>query len=517
MAEEISYRIAIEPIEHPVQVFVNGSSVADSQQAVVMHETHLPSLPYFPKADITPGLLEPSNLRTFCPFKGTANYWNLRTPVGLIENGAWSYEAPLDEAAEIAGYVAFDPEYVDDVSGKDLQSKSADLPFGKSALIDWIMRDAWECETPEELTKSFGDHLVETGMPLWRVNISIRTLHPALVARQYTWRRGTDGVETNEAPPETLSHPDYLNSPIKHVTDGLGGVRQRLDAPNPEFQFPIMDQLRRDGGTDYVAMPMMFSDGQINTISLASDSEIGFSTGHLGEVYKALFVLGRLFEVMVLRHNTDALFDAYLGERTRKQVLSGRTHRGDGEDIMAAIIFCDLRDSTQLAASLSRERYLGLLNDFFEAAAEPIIDRGGEVLKFIGDAVLAIFPIEGDSADMENSRASCARAMDAVEEMIERVAAIETGDIPSLRCAVGLHVGNVMYGNVGAPNRLDFTVTGTAVNVAARLSAQCKRVDKQLLVSSDVAQCTSKELVSLGKQEMRNVPNDIEVYALGSA
>jgi adenylate cyclase len=512
MSEEIDYRIAIEPLNERLCVSVGGKIVADSKNVTVMHETHLPSHPYIPKSDVGSGILEPSPLRTFCPFKGTAHYWNLRLPGGLIENGAWSYEAPLEEASSIGGCVAFDPKHIDHLPLGCALPPTADAPFGGNPLIDWIMRKAGSCQTPSELTEQFAEHLIAIGMPIWRINVGMRTLHPLLVARQFTWRRGVDGIVQTEAPPELLQEPSYLNSPIMHVRSGLGGVRQRLDVPNPEFSYPIMDDLRADGGTDYVAMPLTFSDGQINTVTMATDHPDGFSTDHLGQVFEALTALGRFYEVLTLRHNTTALFDAYLGERTRQQILAGSTHRGDGENIRAAIIFCDLRDSTQLADTLSLDEYLGLLNGFFEHAAEPILNRGGEVLKFIGDAVLAIFPVEDD----EHVSAACAKARDAAEEIVAHMPRIATGDgRPSLRCAIGLHVGDVMYGNVGAPERLDFTVTGTAVNIAARLSSQCKILDQPLLISEDVARHVPDNLASQGTQALRHVSNDLEVFAVG--
>ena len=167
-----------------------------------------------------------------------------------------------------------------------------------------------------------------------------------------------------------------------------------------------------------------------------------------------------------------------------------------------------------LAASLSREDYLALLNDFFERAVEPVLAGGGEVLKFIGDAVLAIFPLVG--ANDEAARAlACGAAHTAAQEIVARIADAPTraGALP-VQCAVGLHFGEVMYGNVGAPNRLDLTVIGTAANVAARLSAQCKVLDQSLLLSADIAGYVPDELRSLGEQELANVADALEVFVV---
>ncbi len=515
MTSKPDYRITVETVGRPVRVTVNGTVMADSDHVSVMHETYLPSHPYYPKADVRMDLLEPSELRTFCPFKGTAHYWHINLPGGCIDNGAWSYEAPLPEARPVGGDIAFDPAHIEKVACDPPLPAPDDSPLGDNPLIDWVMRKAFQCTSPDELTEHFAQQLLELGMPLWRFNVSIWTLHPLLVGQTFTWRRGVPGVVQGETKQGMLQQPLYLNSPVRHVSEGLGGVRQRLDDDNPEFQFPVMQELRAEGGTDYVAMPLFFSDGQIHTITLASDDPAGFSTAHLGMVFAAITALARFFEVLILRHNTTALFDAYLGERTRHQILGGSTHRGDGENIRAAVLLCDMRDSTSMAGALPRDRYLGLLNDFFEAATEPVINRGGEVLKFIGDAVLSIFPVESGNGSADAVATACGKARAAAEDIVANVAHIETGDgLPPLRCAIGVHVGDVMYGNVGAPSRLDFTVTGSTVNVAARLSDQCKALDRQLLLSEDVARHAPDDLESLGKQAMRHVAEQVEVFAL---
>ena len=249
-----------------------------------------------------------------------------------------------------------------------------------------------------------------------------------------------------------------------------------------------MDELRANGGTDYIAMPLPFSDGQFQTMTIATDHPDGFSTACLGQTFEAVLALGRFFEVLTLRRNATVLFDTYLGIRTGRQVLDGLTHRGDGEDIRAAILYCDLRNSTALQQSLSSEAYLDLLNTFFEQATEPILAAGGEVLKYIGDAVLAIFPLEGDDPDDETTSIACRRARETAQEIVSRIATMSVGpDHTALQCAIGLHFGDLMYGNVGIPKRLDFTVIGTAVSVAARLSQECKTLEQSFLLSADVA------------------------------
>ncbi len=501
MSVHKAYQIVVESTSEPLQAVHGGIVLADSAKALVMHETGLPSYHYFPREDVKADILEPSERRTFCPFKGTASYWHLNLPDGRIENGAFSYEKPLQQAQDVAGYIAF----MDHALDQPLCLDAVQMDYA-GPLVDWLLRDAWRNKTARDLTKSFGEAMIACGIPLWRFSVGIWTLHPQLAGRGYIWERGWDEVEVFNTPHGMLSHPDYLNSPVRFVSEGLGGVRQRLDiAGMSEFRFPVMEELRDKGGTDYVAMPLPFSNGQINTMTLTSDHPDGFSTADLGMVFQCVFGLSRFYETISLRQNAETLLTTYLGKRSGKRVLNGETQRGAGEEITAAILTCDLRNSTQLASSLPRLAYLDLLNDFFEAVSEPILSRHGEVLKFIGDGVLAIFPVDSDPA------LACAKARDGAVEIIARLTEHED---PPLSCAIGLHLGDVTFGNVGAPSRLDFTVIGSAANIAARLSDQCKVMDQSLLISGAVQQALGEEMVPLGQIELRNVADPTDIFTM---
>jgi len=493
------YSITVETAKQPARALHGGLVLADSAVPLLMHETGLTSYLYFPRQDVVEAVLRPSEFRTFCPFKGTASYWHLALPDGLIENAAFSYEAPFAEAEDVAGHIAFFDRALDQPLSQEAQNVGVSGP-----LVDWLLQEAWTCKTPAELTEQFAQCMLAMGVPLWRLGVGIWTLHPQLAGRHYNWMRDRDGVVEGGTPHGMLQEPAYLESPVRHVSEGLGGVRQRLDqAGASEFRFPIMEELRQQGATDYVAMPLPFSDGQINTLTLTSDDPAGFSTADLGAVYQCVFGLSRFYETLTERQNTRTLLTTYLGQRSGTRVLNGQTQRGAGEEIRAAILFCDLRNSTQLAASLPRRAYLDLLNDFFEAVSEPILSRWGEVLKFIGDGVLAIFPVDDDPA------AACTLAQAAAEEIVARLAKTED---PPLRCAIGVHLGEVTFGNVGAPERLDFTVIGSAANLAARLSEQCKLLDQPLLFSGAVQHYLPNAMVSLGRHDLRNIAPATEIY-----
>lgn len=509
------YQISIEPTESRLRASVGGQTIAESSRVMLLRETYLPVQSYIPKADLVDNVLAPSDLRTFCPFKGTARYWHLRLPERAIENAAWGYEKPLSEATALGGYVTFDPRLVE-VSADPPLVQAAPEVVGDRPLLNWLTLQAWLCKTPAELTEQFAQQLLASAIPLWRLNVNLWTLHPEIAGQRFSWVRDGAGVAESDTPHGALKSPAYRNSPVRFVSEGLGGVRQRLDIEEPEFQFPIFEELRAAGGTDYVAIPLPFSDGRFQTLTMATDHPEGFTTAQLGSVFEVFAVLGRFYEALTLRRDATVLFDTYLGERTGRQVLGGLTHRGAGQVVRAAILYCDLRDSTSLAEALSRDSYLVLLNDFFERAVDPVLANGGEVLKFIGDAVLAIFPLEGDEPEDDTTRLACRKARDAAEAILEGVSAAPLRNGLSVQCAIGVHFGDVMYGNVGAARRLDFTVIGQPANIAARLSGLCKDLGRPLLFSEDVAGHVPEGLTALGAHKLRNVAEEQRIYAVAS-
>ncbi len=511
------YRIELVAAPGRVSANVAGITVADSENTIVLHESYLPSGFYFPRMDVDTSLLRRSDYRTFCPFKGTATHWNLEVAGRSFENVAWSYERALEAALPLTGFVAFYPDVIEQTSTEPglLVPMAKAVPSGRSDLADWVLGSAWQAASAEELTEQLGRQLTVLGIPLMRLSVGIWTLHPQLVGVTTIWRRGQDGVEVTPNSRGALQSEAYLKSPVRFVSEGLGGVRQRLDVDNPEFQFPVMDELRSQGGTDYVAMPLPFSDGQIHTLTLTSDQPEGFSVADLGQIFLSVPLLSRLYEVHTLRHNTAVLLDTYLGSRTGKRVLDGLSQRGDGEGIHAVIWFCDLRDSTALAERLPRDQFLEDLNLFFDGVAGAVLEHGGEVLRFIGDAVLAIFPVAEGGA---NTARACLSAIDAAREAERRMnelnqARAEAGR-DELGYGIGLHLGEVSYGNIGTAERLEFTVIGAAANQAARIEGLTKTLGRKVLISDDFAREYPQHLVSLGPHELRGVGSEREIFTL---
>ena len=398
---------------------------------------------------------------------------------------------------------------------------AASSPAGH--FSEWLLADGAKIPTVKELIEQLSARLIDDGFPIFRLLILIRTLHPQVIGIRYEWRRDR-GTVTEQLPPHgILRNSQYLDSPMSTIFDGdVQGIRRRLDTPDPRLDYPILRELLAEGATDYVAMPLTFTDGKVNAVTIASDRQGGFSDEQLKQFYDMLPVLSLLLEIHSNRRTTRTLLETYLGKHTGNMVLDGMVKRGDGESIHAVIWFCDLRDSTHLAETLSLDSFLGILNDFFDCMAGAVLDHGGEVLRFIGDAALAIFPIGGTSKLLEEactpSEGACKRALDAARDARQRIDALnkrrqEAGD-PPIRYGLALHVGDVMYGNIGVPQRLEFTVIGKAANEAARLEGLCKEVGEPILISSAFPRCFPGEMRSLGTHSLKGVSEPQEIFAL---
>ena len=508
------YRMEFEPCPRRVTVVFNGVTVADSNDAMVLRETRLEPIYYLPVRDVRMELMQRTDYHTHCPFKGNATYWTLSVGGQSAEDVLWGYEDPLPEAEPLRGYVAFYRNRMDAWYEEDERvsiDPVTDTHAHGNPLVDWLMRDAWEATSIAELIARLARQLRSVGVPVFRINLMVRTLHPQVMGTSYVWSRESDRVEERSLTHARAQAEVFRRSPLVPVIEGRGGVRRRLVGPEARLDFPILMELRDEGATDYVAMPLTFSDGQIHVLTMASDGEDGFATHNLGHVHEILPLVSRMVEVYATRHVARSLLDTYLGMHTGTRVLDGLIQRGDGELISAVIWWGDLRGSTGLAERLSRADYLDLLNAFFEATAGSVLDAGGEVLKFIGDAVMAIFP----STDPQEA---AIRALAATDETLKRLrGANAQRDSADLDAAIALHQGDVHYGNVGEPRRLDFTVTGPAVNEVARLEGLSKKLGAVVVASETFARLVPGRLVSLGHHNLRGVRDEREVFTLRDA
>ncbi|MCL6414822.1 adenylate/guanylate cyclase domain-containing protein [Aestuariirhabdus sp. Z084] len=348
-------------------------------------------------------------------------------------------------------------------------------------LSQWMLNEAWRLPDAQSLTKALVERLLSLGVPLYRVRITLRLLHPQITGFSFTWVKGDDEITVYNPPHEMLHSETYRDSPYWAIfEEGAGAIRRRLSGPDAQLDYPLLSELADEGASDYVALPIEFMDGSIHAITLAADKGPGFSTEHLAMIYELLPAMGRVLEIYALRCTSQILLETYLGKRTGSQVLQGRIKRGDGEQIEAIIWFCDLRGSTQMADQMGLEAFIEKLNQFFEIMAQSVLEQDGEVLRYIGDAMLAIFPIGKHGCEAVPAKVA-ANALMAARCAISRMQS--EPECKGMEFGIGLHFGTVMYGNIGSPSRLEFTAIGAAANEAARIQDLTKSLGVPLLAS----------------------------------
>jgi adenylate cyclase len=380
-------------------------------------------------------------------------------------------------------------------------------------VVSWLFAEGRKIGHAKSFFDALCRRLLDAGAPNWRVRVNYEVINPQVVASSLTWYRGRDGVTEFNAPHEMRLSADYFGSPVQELHSTGRLVRYRLDALEAR-NHAILHGLAGEGGIDYAAIPLTFSSGIVNAFIVATDRADGFSDADIAKLCTLASFLTPIFEVMAMNQVLKSVLDTYVGPRTAAKVLKGLIKRGDGETIRAALWFSDLRDFTQLTESLPPQRLLAMLNSYFEHVAAAVTPRGGEILRFIGDAMLIVFPVGADS----DTKAACAAAADAAADAFARLANINrqrrAAAEPEIRFGLGLHVGEVIYGNVGAPNRLDFTVMGPAVNRTARLADLTKAAGYPLLMSAEFAAHLDRPLRSLGRYKLRGVAEAQEVFVL---
>jgi adenylate cyclase len=370
------------------------------------------------------------------------------------------------------------------------------------ALVDWLIDGAPGASNAAEVVERCGIELRAAGVPLDRMAAFVTTLHPSVAGRSFRWSPGAAVVVTEMA--HTQFHtPNFVNSPVRTVMVDRTDVHARLDTGPTPRAYPVFEQLAAEGFTDYLGLPMIFTNGEAHAVTFTTKAREGFSEGDVADMRRVLRPLSRLGEILALRRTASTLLSTYVGHNSGDRILAGRIQKGDFETIRAVIWFSDLRGFTEMSTRLGAREVIDNLNRVFECQVPAIERNGGEVLKFMGDGLLAIFPL-GE----EDASAVADRALAAAEEALAAVAAV-----PPLRIGVALHVGELAYGNIGGSNRLDFTAIGSAVNLAARLEGLTSKLGHALVVSSEVAALTTRATEDLGPFELKGVPAPVHVHA----
>jgi len=390
-----------------------------------------------------------------------------------------------------------------------------------AAISDWLTEQGLLRASFEQLVEGFCHRLRAIDVPVWRAFASADTLHPRIRGMGCSWR-ADEGLRSDVYihrldPPEA-----YLRSPFKRMLDlGLRHLRVRLDGSEP-IEFPLLEDLRGQGVTDYLAQRTWFglegeSDGKSSVLSSwATTRPQGFSERDIAILHHVMPRLALALQARLGHDISVNLLDTYVGPEAGRRILDGEIRRGMLDVIAAVIFLADLRGFTAIADRSEREVLVETLNDYFDCQVPVIVQHGGHVLKFLGDGLLATFPLAGRApAEV------CDVALDAAAEVLrcvrqlgeERAAAGK----PVMDLDVALHLGDVFYGNVGSADRLDFTVIGPAVNEASRIEALCGQHERNLLISETFARAATNSadrLISIGRYGLRGVRSAQSIYTL---
>jgi len=392
------------------------------------------------------------------------------------------------------------------------------------AIGDWLVEQALTVNSVPEIVAGLCPRLIDAGLPIMRCVIAMRVLHPNYSAETFAWTRD-GGIEHDRVEPERAeNNPVYFRSPIRAAVENPGEpLRRKLTGPDAVLDFPILEELAAAGGTDYYIRITPFRtfgppeqvQGMVTT--WLSDAPAGFSDDDIVAIEHLTQRLAVVVKGAIVHQIARDALVTYLGADAGLRVLDGEIHRGDATTIRAVLLYADLRGFTALADRLPREDLIAMLGVYFDALVAPVQERGGQVLKFMGDGLLATFDLAGadPAACCANAIAAARTALDAVVEFnTER----EAAGLANTQMDVVLHMGDVMYGNVGSQSRLDFTVIGPAVNEAARIEALCGTLGAYLVVSEAVADTLDpaerSRLEPLGAHALRGVPEPRQLYTL---
>src|ERR671919_967657 len=377
-------------------------------------------------------------------------------------------------------------------------------------VVDWLVDGARSAHALQDVLGQLCERLVACGLPLHRVAVFVTTLHPDVMGQRFLWRQGEE-VLISEAPYAMLATDTYHRSPVRVVFATGQPIRLRIGSPDCPQDYGIIEELRAEGVSDYLIQPLPFTSGEARAISWTTTRPGGFDDADLAELDAVRRPLARLVEIYALRRTATNLLDTYVGRHAGERILGGRIRRGDIERIEAVIMLTDLREFTTLSDQLPGDQVIGLLNSYFDCVVPPIEAHGAEVLKFIGDGLLAIFAVTGDVG------VACRAALAVSEEALAGIAAAnaerQSAGEPVLRHSMALHVGDVLYGNIGSTKRLDFTTIGPAVNLTARLESLARDLGRDLVVSARFAAHCPSPLAPVGTFPLRGFRVPEEVFA----
>ncbi len=383
-----------------------------------------------------------------------------------------------------------------------------------AAIEDWLVEQGVLRPKFETLIEEYCQRLVTAGLPIWHAYFTSLTLHPTTATIGCLWHRDS-GVERKSYTHEDARFGGWEKYPLHFMFKNRSSfLRRRLMGPDAVLDFPQLEELKKHGATDYVGQLTEFGlDGAPDRktgflASWSTDRSSGFSDPDIAALEYLQPRLALALQSRISYEIEVNLLNTYVGPDAGRRILAGEIERGKGKRIRAAIMISDLSGFTEMSDRLPSEQVFGHLNDYFGIMATEVQKQSGEVLKFIGDGMLAVFDIEGSARDK-----ACCQAIHAAIGAANALATLNQDQTEKLYVRMALHLGEVVYGNIGAADRLDFTVIGAAVNETARIEGLCRALDRQILTSASFASsCTCKPLISVGLHHLRGVSKSQELF-----
>lgn len=373
-------------------------------------------------------------------------------------------------------------------------------------LQDWLLREGFNLADPDELNRTFAERLIEIGVPLDRLSTAIATLHSEYraIAREWTREKGSSSF--------TVAHESgdggYKRSPYYHVEQT--GEWLRLHVPDaPEELFSIMPELKASGMVDYICVPLFQKHGRLGGLTVATKTADGFRPRDIRLLAFVLPTLSTIIEMRLLERTLDQVLRIYIGDEPHRRVLSGEITRGQVTTIRSAILFADMRGYTAMTMRRSIDDVVSILNTYFDCVVPPIEAQGGEVLKYMGDGLMAVFRDKSD--DTGGAATSALAAAQTALQTMERANA--EGLFPEpVTMGIALHHGEAAYGNVGSRQRLDFTIVGPDVNLTSRVGQLNKVLGEPLLLTSAFADQLWRDVRPLGRHMLAGVSEPVLLF-----
>lgn len=385
-------------------------------------------------------------------------------------------------------------------------------PVLRRTVLDWIMNETSQQRFVDNLFVEMCERLNGEGVPIARATLHFRIDHPEWMGARILWKRGMPPADIQMIGYGVQDTSEFVSSPVYEIKKGARQVRQRLEELDPDaVTYSLYKDLAAEGFTDYVAWPLEHTLGKRHIVTFATQQPGGFLDEDIAYLLDLMPALALVSEIRIKNRLARTLLETYVGPHASELILAGATTRGSGVTVGAAILICDLRDFTAISDAWPRDDVIELLNGYFDAMSEPIEKHGGEILKFMGDGLLAIFPLNNPNACTDLLKA----IVDSQAAMVELNAAHIKAGREALRYGVGVHVGDVMYGNIGSRRRLDFTVIGPAVNLASRIETLTKEVHRPVLLSREFAEMAGcmDQVEELGFHPVKGLVQPIEVFA----